>query len=83
MASDLPVVVMDPVNVDMDSTLIRIMIRTSMAMQLSCGGYLQHPSYLLLSAFIGVHRRPISGFDFRVRPDEKHIWPPMDADERR
>ena len=23
-----------------------------------------------LSAFIGVHRRPVSGFDFRVRPEE-------------
>jgi hypothetical protein len=37
----------------------------------------------VLSAFIGVHRRPIFGFDFRVGPEEKHIRPPMNADERR
>jgi hypothetical protein len=35
----------------------------------------------VLSAFIGVHRRPIFGFDFRVGPEEKHIRPPMNADE--
>jgi hypothetical protein len=37
---------------------------------------------LVLSAFICVHRRPISGFGFRAGPEEKHIWPPMNADER-
>jgi len=32
------------------------------------------------SAFIGGRYRV---FDFRVRLEEKHIWPPMNADERR
>jgi len=34
--------------------------------------------------FIGVYRRSSAaniGFDFRVGPEEKHIWPPMNADE--
>jgi mannose-6-phosphate isomerase-like protein (cupin superfamily) len=34
-------------------------------------------------SFICVHLRPISGSDFRVGPEEKHIWPQMNADERR
>jgi hypothetical protein len=29
-----------------------------------------------LSAFIGVHRRPIWGFGFRVGPEKKHIGLP-------
>jgi hypothetical protein len=33
-------------------------------------------------AFIGVHRRPTLGFDVPAGPEEKHIWPPMNADER-
>jgi hypothetical protein len=40
----------------------------------------------VLTCFICVHRRSSAaniGFDFRVRPNEKHIWPPMNADERR
>src|ERR1022692_59633 len=40
------------------------------------------PSCLFLSAFICVHLRPICGFGFRVGPEEKHIWPQMNADER-
>src|ERR1022692_99985 len=40
------------------------------------------PSCLFLSAFICVHLRPIWGFGFRVGPEEKHIWPQMNADER-
>jgi hypothetical protein len=36
-----------------------------------------------LSALICVHRRPVSGFDFRVGPEEEQIWPPMNADQRR
>src|ERR1039457_1675540 len=40
------------------------------------------PSCLFLSAFICVHLRLIWGFDFRVGPEEKHIWPQMNADER-
>jgi hypothetical protein len=36
-----------------------------------------------LSALICVHRRPISGFDFRVGPEGEQIWPPMNADQRR
>jgi hypothetical protein len=38
------------------------------------------PSCLFLSAFICVHLRPIWGFGFRVGPEEKHIWPQMNAD---
>jgi hypothetical protein len=34
----------------------------------------------VLSAFIGVHRRPIFGFDFSRWARRKHIWPPMNAD---
>src|ERR1022692_3200979 len=33
------------------------------------------PSGSFLSAFIGVHRRPIWGFRIRVGPGKKHIWP--------
>jgi hypothetical protein len=40
------------------------------------------PSCLFLSAFICVHLRPIWGFGFRIGPEEKHIWPQMNADER-
>src|ERR1035441_486025 len=40
------------------------------------------PSCLFFSAFIGVHLRPVWGFGFRVGPEEKHIWPQMNADER-
>jgi hypothetical protein len=43
----------------------------------------QLPDSFVLSAFIGVHRRPISGFAFGGGREEKHIWPPMNADERR
>jgi hypothetical protein len=35
-----------------------------------------------LSAFIGVHRRPVWGLHIRLGPG-KNIWPPMNADERR
>jgi hypothetical protein len=38
---------------------------------------------LVLSAFIGVHRRPKSGFAFRGGPEEKRIWPQINADERK
>jgi hypothetical protein len=39
---------------------------------------------LVLSAFIGVHRRPMFVFDdARWAGQKKHIWPPMNADERR
>src|ERR1017187_1217153 len=40
------------------------------------------PSCLFLSAFICAHLRLIWGFYFRVGPEEKHIWPQMNADER-
>jgi hypothetical protein len=39
-----------------------------------------------MTFFIRVYRRssgaPGLSFDFRVGPGEKHIWPPMNADER-
>jgi hypothetical protein len=38
---------------------------------------------LVLSAFICVHLRPISGFDFSRWASKKHIRPQMNADERR
>ena len=38
------------------------------------------PSGSFLSAFIGVHRRPIWGFAFALDREKKHIWPPMNAD---
>jgi hypothetical protein len=39
----------------------------------------------VLLVFIGVHLRSSAanmGFGFRVGPEEKHIWPQMNADER-
>ena len=38
------------------------------------------PPGSFLSAFIGVHRRPIWGFRIRVGPGKKHIWPPINAE---
>jgi len=38
----------------------------------------------LVARFIGVHRRSSAaniGFDFLRGLEEKHIWPPMNADE--
>jgi hypothetical protein len=42
------------------------------------------PLGTVLSAFICVHRRPIIGLPmFPLGPEEKHIWPRMNAEERR